>query len=250
MTNNDLVNHLRAGNGRLEVTVTIDNLHTLEALCEKATEGLEMKHEALFTYITSDSILAKYGFDKRSIFALFLPDTYKMDWAMSPQDFVQRMAKEYKDFWNESRRQKAADLGLTQTQVATLASIVMMEQGKHRDEWTTIAGLYLNRVKKKMKLQSDPTVKYAWGDMTMQRVKDLSIDSKYNTYKYAGIPPSPIIMASREAMDAVLNADKNNYIYMCAKADMSGRHAFTASDKEHARNAAAYHKAIDARGIK
>jgi len=84
----------------------------------------------------------------------------------------------------------------------------------------------------------------------MQRVKDLSIDSKYNTYKYAGIPPSPIIMASREAMDAVLNADKNNYIYMCAKADMSGRHAFTASDKEHARNAAAYHKALDARGIK
>jgi UPF0755 protein len=251
MTNNDLVNHLRAGNGRLEVTLRLDNLYFLEEIAEHASRELEFTKEQFMEYITSDSILAKYGFDKRTIFALFVPDTYKFDWATSPQEFVQRMAKVYKDYWTEERRQKAKEIGLTQTQVATLASVVMLEQGMHREEWPVIAGLYLNRVRKKMKLESDPTVKYALGDMNIQRLyfKDLKVDSQYNTYKYPGIPPSPMIMASKQAMDAVLDADKNNYIFMCAKADGSGYHHFTANEKEHNKYAEAWRKSLDQLGI-
>jgi UPF0755 protein len=182
---------------------------------------------------------------------MFFPDTYKMEWDTDADEFIARMAQEYKRFWSEDRIQKARQYGLSQSEVSTLASIVQAEQQVHPDERKVIAGLYLNRLKKGMRLQSDPTVVYAVGDFSINRVltKHLSTPSPYNTYINAGLPPGPINLPSKQTIDAVLNADKNNYIFMCAKADFSGYHAFATNLSEHNRNARAFQKALNHRKI-
>lgn len=183
--------------------------------------------------------------------ALLIPNTYEVYWTVSPEAFLQRMEEEHDKFWNEARLAKARALGLTPDEVATLASIVDEETAKG-DEKPVVAGLYLNRLKKGMLLQADPTVKYAVGDPALRRIlfEHLKVDSPYNTYMHAGLPPTPIRIPTVQAVEAVLNPSEHNYLYMCAREDFSGYHNFAASLTEHSRNAARYQAALNARGIK
>lgn len=180
-----------------------------------------------------------------------LPNTYEVYWNISAQDLVQRLYKEYQLFWTSERKEQAANLDLTPEEVVTLASIVQEESSK-TDEYPDIAGLYLNRLRIGMLLQADPTVRYAAGDFTIQRVlrEHLTIDSPYNTYLNKGLPPTPICLPSIAAIEGVLNARKHSYIYMCAKHDFSGYHAFATTLQEHSVNANLYRTALNRRGIK
>ncbi|MBO4444959.1 MAG: endolytic transglycosylase MltG [Bacteroidaceae bacterium] len=183
--------------------------------------------------------------------ALIIPNTYEVYWTISPEDFVERMQKEHDRFWNENRRAKAAAQGLTPDEVATLASIVDEETARN-DEKPVVAGLYLNRLHKGILLQADPTVKYAVGDPTLRRIlfEHLKVDSPYNTYLHAGLPPTPIRIPSVRALEAVLNPAKHDYLYMCAKEDFSGYHNFAVTLSEHNKNASRYQAALNARGIR
>jgi len=199
----------------------------------------------------SDTLMTRLGYDHQTFLGMFIPNTYEMYWDVSAENLVERLHKEHQTFWNEERKGKAQALGMNENQVATLASIVDSESA-YNPEKPRIAGLYLNRMKKGMSLQSDPTVIFALGDFTIRRVlnKHLTIDSPYNTYKYKGLPPGPIRIPSIAGLDAVLNHEDNNYIYMCAKEDFSGSHNFAVTYSEHQANARRYVKALNERGIK
>ena len=181
--------------------------------------------------------------------ALYVPNSYEFYWNTDEKAFVERMAKEYKAFWNEERKFKAKALGLTPVQVATLASIVQGEQSRLAEEWGTIGRLYLNRLKADMLLQADPTVKFALGDPGLNRIRyqHLKVEHPYNTYLNKGLPPGPISLVDPAAIDSVLNAPEHSYIYMCAKADFSGRHSFSIDYEEHKRNAEAFRRELDRR---
>jgi UPF0755 protein len=251
MSNESLINHLRAGNGRLEVKVTFNNVRTIEELAGRFSRYLEPDSLQLIRYFKSPEVMAKYGLTQRTFITLFIPNTYKFDWATSSEDIVKRMAAEYKAFWTEERKQKAAKIGLSQSEVVVLASIVQAEQRTRNDERPRIAGLYLNRIRKGMKLQSDPTVIYAVGDFSINRVLNghLQKESPYNTYLYAGLPPGPILVPDISAVDAVLNAEKNDYIFMCAKEDFSGYHNFATNLTMHNIYAKRYRDALNKRKI-
>ena len=182
---------------------------------------------------------------------MFLPDTYFVYWDSSVDDFLKRMNTEYKKFWNEKRLSQAQAINMTPIQVGVMASIVQSETNK-ADEMPKVAGVYVNRIATDMPLQADPTVKFAVGDFSLKRIltKHLSISSPYNTYRNLGLPPGPIALPERIALDAVLGYDKHNYTYFCAKEDFSGYHNFAATYTEHLKNADIYQAALDARGIK
>jgi UPF0755 protein len=160
------------------------------------------------------------------------------------------MGVNYSSFWNSERKEIARKMGLRSAEVSVLASIVQQESNR-KDEWPVIAGVYLNRLNKNMKLQADPTVKFAAGDETLRRIKGnhLKINSPYNTYQNFGLPPGPIAMARKESIDAVLNYQSHSYLYFCARPDRSGYHDFASTYTEHTRNASRYRKSLDARGI-
>ena len=181
---------------------------------------------------------------------MFIPNTYEMYWNTSAIEFFERLHSEYDKFWNAERKAKAAALNLNPIQVSILASIVDAE-ALYDKEMPIIAGLYLNRLNKGILLQADPTVIFANGDFTVKRVTNslLKVSSPYNTYKYSGLPPGPIMMPSINAIDAVLNKNDNNYIYMCAKEDFSGYHNFAVTVQEHERNAKKYRDALNKRNI-
>ena len=197
--------------------------------------------------LDSAEFLADYGFTPENVFALFLPDTYQMYWTASAKDIFDRMKKEYDAFWTEERIAKAKKQKLSLMQVSVLASIVSGETLKSF-EYPLIAGVYLNRYRKGMKLQADPTVAFCHG-YTLDRIlkKHLSIDSPYNTYKYAGLPPAPINVPPKACIDAVLNPDKHGYIYFCASPEFDGTHRFAVSYKDHLRNARAFQRALTAK---
>ena len=190
--------------------------------------------------------MENYGFTPENFKAMFIPNTYEFYWTTSAEEFVERMNNEYNKFWNDERKTKAGQIGLSPVEVSILASIVQAEVSKN-EELKTVAGLYINRLKKGIMLQADPTVKYAVGDFAIKRVlnKHLEIDSPYNTYKYAGLPPGPINFPEIQAIDAVLNYEKHNYLFMCAREDFSGYHNFAVNNAQHARNAAKYREALD-----
>ncbi|MFL2582552.1 MAG: endolytic transglycosylase MltG [Flavobacteriales bacterium] len=238
MTYSDLVVYLRSGQID-EVNVTFNNVRTLSQLAEKVSKQIEASYDELNNEFSNPE---RYGYDQATFLAVFIPNTYKMYWTASAKDFVKRMLFEYKNFWNTKRMEKANQMDLTPVEVSTLASIVQSEQMNHSEEWPIIAGLYFNRLQKGIKLQSDPTVVYAWGDFSMNRVyyKHLKIDSKYNTYKYKGLPPGPIRIPDLKVLDAVLNYKKHDYIFMCAKPEFSGKHSFAATNEEHKKNAKKY----------
>lgn len=239
----NLIYGLKNGNQEIkDVRITFNNCRDIYDMAGKVAPYIEADSTQLVGFILAPQTLEKFGFKPHTITALFLPDTYEVgEWDMTAEEFVDRMADEYKKFWTDERKTKAENLNLQQSQVATLASIVEAEQGINSQEWETISGLYLNRLRIGMLLQSDPTAKFCWGDELegVQRLLTvhMEIDCPYNTYKYTGLPPGPIRMASKKAMDAVLNAEKNDYLFMCARPDNSGLHNFAATYNQHLANA-------------
>jgi UPF0755 protein len=237
----ELVIYLRQGKID-EVQVTFNNVRTLKQLAKKVATQIEASEDDLLEQLTNEEVVSERGYAKETFLAMFIPNSYKMYWNSSAKEFVDRMVREHKTFWNKSRLKKAKALKLSPIEVSVLASIVQSEQNRFPEEWPVIAGLYLNRLKKGMKLQSDPTVIYAWGDFTIRRVwnKHLTIDNPYNTYKYTGLPPGPIRVPASGVLDAVLDYKKHKYIFMCANPKIGGKHAFAVSLKQHNANAAIY----------
>lgn len=250
MSNNALVNLLRSGRQET-VRLTFNNVRTIEDLASKVSKQIESDSVSIVKALRSNKLAKKYGFSTATFLTLFLPNTYDFYWNTSAEEFIKRMAKEYKKFWNKERKAKARKLNLSQSEVAILASIVQAEQMQHREERATVAGLYINRLRKKMKLQSDPTLIYAIGDFSIKRVlnKHKELKSRFNTYLYKGLPPGPINLPEASSLDAVLNYKKHNYIYMCAKADFSGYHNFSQSYTQHERFARAYQRELNKRKI-
>ena len=197
--------------------------------------------------LDSTEFLSAYGFTPENVFALILPDTYQMYWTASVKEIFDRFKKEYDAFWTADRKAKAAAQKLSPMQVSVMASIVSGETLK-TFEYPVIAGVYLNRYRKGMKLQADPTVCFCW-DYKLDRVlkKHLTIDSPYNTYKYAGLPPAPINVPPKACIDAVLNPDRHGYIYFCASPEFDGTHRFAVSYSDHLKNARAFQRALTAR---
>lgn len=201
--------------------------------------------------LNNEAVAEKYGFTKENFYTMFIPNTYHIYWNTSADKIIDRLHDEYQKFWTAERLEKAKEINLKPVEVSILASIVRGE-ALHNDEMAAIAGLYLNRLKKGMLLQADPTVIFANNDFTMRRVlnRHLTIDNPYNTYRYRGLPPGPINMPPIVAIDAVLNAADHDYIYMCAKEDFSGYHSFAKTVAEHRINARKFQKALDERNIK
>jgi UPF0755 protein len=201
--------------------------------------------------IRDDGYLSKYGFNSKTIQTMFIPDTYQFYWNTSEDQFFEKMAETYKSFWTDQRRNRAKAINFSQSEIATLASIVQEEQCCDSMEKKVIAGLYINRLRMGMALQSDPTVIYAIGDFSIQRVsfEQTKFNSPYNTYRNKGLPPGPIGFAKKSSMDAVLNFDKNEYVYMCAKEDLSGKHYFSESFDQHCIYAKRYRDALNSNNI-
>lgn len=218
-----------------------------EVLAKRISMQMMADSASIAAALDSADFLSGYGFTPQNVFALFLPDTYQMYWTASVKDIFDRMKKEYDIFWNPDRVAKAEALKLTRMQVSVLASIVSGETLKSF-EYPQIAGVYLNRYRKGMKLQADPTVAFCHG-YTLDRIlkKHLSIDSPYNTYKYAGLPPAPINVPPKACIDAVLNPDKHGYLYFCASPEFDGTHRFAVSYSDHLKNARAFQRALTAK---
>lgn len=244
MTNIEAIRTLQSGN-RQTANVTFTNVRLLDELAEKITKNIGVSpsefNDALDDFISTN----QEGFTRQNAIGMFLPNTYEVYYNVLPDELITRMLSEYKKFWNNDRLAKAKQLGLTPKEVSTLASIVQAESVKP-DEAPIIAGLYINRLKKDIPLQADPTLVFAVGDFTIKRVlnEHKAVDSPYNTYKYAGLPPGPINMPQIATIDAVLNHEKHNYIYMCAKEDFSGYHNFASTLTEHNKNARKYQTAL------
>ena len=233
------------GNAEVEVEVTFNNCRDIYQMAGKVSKCIDVDSTELIAYLQSGATLSKLGFTVEQLPALFIPDSYQMYWDSNEEALVDRMAKEFKNFWTTERKNSLSKIGLdSPSQAVTLASVVYSEQSVNSDEWPIIAGLYLNRVNQGIRLQSDPTFKFCWGDQLkgVQRLLEVhrNIDCPYNTYKINGLPPGPICLPSPKVVDAVLNRADVDYIYMCAKPDYSGRHNFAVSGAEHMRNADAF----------
>jgi len=244
MTNIEAIKMLRAGIQE-PVNVTFTHVRLVSELPALITKNLSISPDQFSQALNEFIATNKEGFNEHNILCMFIPNTYEVYFNVSPEDLVERMHREFKDFWNAERRAKADSLGLTPIEVSILASIVQAETVKE-DEAPVIAGLYLNRLKRDIPLQADPTLVFAVGDFTLKRVlnEHKEVDSPYNTYRHTGLTPGPINMPRIAIIDAVLNAESNNYLYMCAKEDFSGYHNFTASLSQHLINARNYQKAL------
>lgn len=244
----DIARRLKSGN-QTPVKITFNNIRTAPQLADRIAGQLDFTAAQFLAKARQE--LPSAGFDSLNITTPFLPDTYEFYYTATPKQVIDRLLAYYNSFWTPERLQKAGDLGLTPSQVITLASIVDEETAAPFEK-PTIARLYLNRLKKGMKLQADPTVKFAVGDFTLRRIlnQHLSTPSPYNTYLHEGLPPGPIRIPEKSTIDAVLNAPANNYLYMCAKEDFSGTHNFATTLEQHNANAARYRAALNARGIK
>jgi UPF0755 protein len=233
------------------IRITFNNIRLRTDLAQRLDDQLMVTKDELLTRFADSAYCAELGFTTETIQCMFIPNTYELYWDITPNNFMKRMQKEYKAFWTADRLAKAAKIGITPVQVSVLASIVEEETAK-ADEMGMVAGLYLNRLQINMPLQADPTVKYAVGDVTLKRImfEHLQVESPYNTYKHTGLPPGPIRVPSIKGINAVLNHDQHNYIYMCAKEDFSGRHNFASTLAEHAKNANRYRAELNRRQIK
>lgn len=246
MNNKDIIRMLRGGL-QTPVKVTFNNVRTKQDLAGKISKTLEIDSATFLSMLYDTAFLQANGLDTNTVLCLFIPNTYEMYWNTSQKKLMERVQKEYKNYWTETRINKAKEQGLTPIQAATLASIVQAEQLARPSERPIIAGLYLNRLKKNMNLESDPTLIFATRDFTIKRVLNIhkSIDSPYNTYMHAGLPPGPINLPEISSLNAVLNPDKNDYIFMCAKEDMSGYHNFAIDYATHLKNAQLYVAALN-----
>jgi UPF0755 protein len=250
MSNNELINMLKSGR-QDPVKLTFNNIRTKYQLAGKIALQLEADSASVIQLLNDTTYLDSAGFTTDNAIAVFIPNTYEFYWNTSAKQLFEKMKKEWEIFWTEERKSKAKEAGLTPIEVEIIASIIQEETAQY-DEMSTIAGVYINRIKKGMKLEADPTVKFAVGDFTIKRVlkKHLKTDSPYNTYLYEGLPPGPICLPDSRIIDKVLNYEKHEYLYFCAKADNSGHHSFAKTGAEHARNAALYHQYLNTLKIK
>ena len=250
LSNIELVRLLRSGKQE-PIKLTFQNIRLKTDFAGYIGKNFEIDSLAFLNMLDSIDLVRQYGFDEETIFCMFIPNTYELYWNTSKEKFFERMQKEYVKFWHTERLAQAKAIGLSPVQVSILASIVDQEALLNR-EMVRIAGVYMNRLNRGIKLEADPTVIFANGDFTVKRVlyKLLQKDSPYNTYKYIGLPPGPICMPSVAAIDAVLHFEKHNYIYFCAKEDFSGLHNFASNVTEHQMNARKFQQALNNRGIK
>lgn len=249
LTYNSLINLLRSGR-QSPVRLTFNNVRTLNDIAGRIGNQIEADSAEILTFFADESHYSTDGFNKENVISVFIPNTYQVYWNTDPRQLYARMLKEYKLFWNETRLSKAREKNLTLQEVSILASIIDDEVVK-RDEKPRIAGVYLNRLQRGMPLQACPTIKFAMNDFTITRIlsKYLLIDSPYNTYKHSGFPPGPIGCATIEGLDAVLNAEKHDFLFFAAKSDFSGYHNFSRTLSEHNRYAVLYQKELDKRKI-
>jgi UPF0755 protein len=248
MTNYDMITMLRSGN-QTPIKLTFSYARKMDDLAEKITSKLKMSKDDLLNYL-NDNIDDYNGFEKSDIISVFLPDTYEVYWNVSPKNLTNKMYSEYKKFWNSERIAKLENINLNEKEAIVLASIVASET-RMLDEADRVAGLYINRLRKNMRLQADPTLIFAANDFTIRRVlnKHKKIKSPYNTYIHKGLPPGPIRLVPKQYIDAVLNYEEHNFIYMCAKEDFSGYHAFATNLSDHNRNARKFQIALNMKKI-
>lgn len=249
MNTNQMINKLRSGD-QTAVKLTFNNIRLKEGLAGKLAKQIQADSLAILNALSDTVLMDKYGFRAETFSAMFIPNTYKVYWTISPQKLVERMNKEYNRFWNESRKRKAEAMNLSPIAVTTIASIIQEETIKS-EEKPIIAGVYINRLKKRMPLQACPTVKYALNDFSIRRVltKHKKIESPYNTYKHTGVPPGPINYPDISSIDAVLNFKAHKYLYFCAKEDFSGYHNFAKTYRQHAKNARKYQRELNKKRI-
>ncbi|MBW6499369.1 MAG: endolytic transglycosylase MltG [Bacteroidales bacterium] len=249
MGNNELINLLRSG-VQDPVNVTFNNIRTKEQLAGVVAGYIEADSLSIINLLGDAETMQEYGLTTETAVLLFIPNTYEFFWNTSAQQLLNRMNREHNAFWTRRRLQQAEKIGMTPIEVAIMASIVRQETSK-RDEMATIAGVYVNRIKRNIPLQADPTVVFAVGDFTINRVlnRHLAIDSPYNTYKYPGLPPGPISLPEPYIIDAVLNYEDHEYVFFCARDDFSGYHAFAKTYSEHLQNARRYQRALNERRI-
>ncbi len=255
MNNHEIINALRSNN--IPVKISFNNQETLEKLAGRIAGQIEADSSSLVKAFRDEDFLAANKFTLKSSLGMYIPNTYEFFWNTNAELFRDRMFKEYKNFWNQDRLNKARDMGLSENEVIALASIVHEETVKV-SERPRVAGVYLNRLKRGMLLQADPTVIYAIKERTgnydtvIKRVlyKDLELDSPYNTYKYAGLPPGPIAMPDISAVDAVLNAEKHKYLYFVANVEKFGYHKFASTLAQHNLNKREYIRWINSQNIK
>ena len=245
MNNNELVNLLRSGDQE-PIKLTINNIRTKNELASKISKQIEADSAKLVKLLNDQDFLEQYGFNPLTVYAMILPDTYELWWNTTAKEFLSRMHKEHEKFWDEEKRRKAEQINLSPVEVSTLASIVK-EETIIDEEMPKISGVYINRLRKGMRLQADPTIKFAIGDFSIKRVlnKHLEINSPYNTYKNAGLPPGPINFPSKKAINSVLNYEDHEYLYFAAKPDFSGYHNFAKTHYQHIRNAQKYQQALN-----
>ena len=240
------------------LNLTIPTVRTTDRLAAELGRRLMVDSAEIMAALTSPEVCKQYGYDTATIISMFIPNTYQIYWNTTTERFLDRMQKESNNFWTPERQQKAKKAGLTPVEVITLASIIDEETANDAEK-PMIAGMYINRLNlrtgeysKGMPLQADPTIKFAWKKFELRRIYNslLGIDSPYNTYRYAGLPPGPIRIPTVAGIDAVLDYTHHNYLYMCAKEDFSGTHNFAATYSEHLQNAAKYARALNERGVK
>ena len=243
--------HMLRGHAQTPVRLVLPSVRTMADLSGFLSRHLMMDSAAVAGALSRPSLLDSLGFTAETVPALFIPNTYELWWDTTPESFLLRMRREHDAFWTEERRRLAERQGLTPVEVATLASI-LDEETANNAEKPAVAGMYLNRLRRDMLLQADPTVKFALGDFSLRRIRHghLEVESPYNTYRVKGLPPGPIRIASTSSVDAVLHAAEHPYLYMCANADFSGTHVFAATYAEHLANARRYQQALNARGVK
>lgn len=232
------------------INLTVSNVRTLDRLARSIGKQLMIDSTEIATVMNDTIFQKRMGYKKETMSSLFIPETYQVYWDMSVDEFFERMQKEHEKFWNQQRLAKAESIGMTPEEVSTLASIVE-EETNNNEEKPMVAGLYINRLHKGMPLQADPTIKFALQDFGLRRITNehLNVNSPYNTYLNAGLPPGPIRIPSPIGIDAVLNYAKHDYIYMCAKEDFSGTHNFASNYADHMKNARKYWNALNKRKI-
>jgi UPF0755 protein len=243
--NYQLIRKLRKGQ-RFPVTFTFNNVRTLPDFIQRTDGKFLFSAQELQNLLENEEFIHSLGFTKETLPAFFIPNTYQIYYDIDADEFIEKFQTFYHQFWNDKRLELANTLSLTPIEVSTLASIV--EEENHKEfEKPIIAGVYINRLRKGMRLQADPTVKFAAGDVTLNRIlfKHLETDSPYNTYIYTGLPPGPIRFSEPSTIDSVLHYTKHNYLYMCAKEDFSGAHNFAVTLAEHERNATKYRNALN-----
>ncbi|MCK5820639.1 MAG: endolytic transglycosylase MltG, partial [Bacteroidales bacterium] len=250
MSNDSLVNLLRSGQ-QTELLLTFKSSRSFESLSQVISRQLECDSTSLSTNLNDLKLIDSLGFSQETWMGMFLPNSYRFYWNTDARGFILRMKREYLTFWNSDREKRLVELGLNKNELMTLASIIQDETARVKD-MPKIAGVYMNRLNRGMKLQSCPTVIFAWGEPRLRRLlnKHLKISSPYNTYRHKGLPPGPIRISSMQAIEACINYEHHDFLYFSAKEDFSGGTVFAKSYAQHLRNARKYQKALNKRNIK